>query len=326
MLVDRFGRVADDLRISVTDRCNFRCVYCMPEEGLPWLPKEEVLSYEELCLLTQILVGLGVRTIRFTGGEPLVRRDLATLVGMVRSLGDHLDLALTTNGMLLARYAGRLQKAGLDRVNVSLDTLRRDRFAEITRRDALDQVLEGLRVAEQVGLRPVKVNVVVMRGRNEDEVGELARWARQTGYEVRFIEFMPLDAQNEWSRANVVAAREMLEAIEAEVGLADRAQHQSSEPATVYRLEGGGTVGVIPSVTEPFCSTCNRLRITADGALRTCLFSLEELDLKGMVRSGAGREAIEEAILGWVWGKEEGHRINQPDFVRPAKSMSQIGG
>lgn len=324
--MDRFGRVMDDLRLSVTDRCNFRCVYCMPEEGLPWLSRDEILSYEELTHLTGILVDLGVRTIRFTGGEPLVRKDLPALVGMIRRLDDRLDLALTTNGVLLSRYAEELAEAGLDRVNVSLDSLRRERFEEITRRDALERVLEGLEAADRAGLRPVKVNVVVMRGRNEDEVVELARWGQRTGYEVRFIEFMPLDAQNQWARANVVAAREMLEAIEGEIGLAEPPEADAPEPATVYPLRGGGRVGVIPSVTEPFCSTCNRLRITADGGFRTCLFALEELDLRAMVRAGTGRQEIEQALRAWVWGKEEGHRIDRPGFVRPARSMSQIGG
>lgn len=325
-LVDRFGRVADDLRVSVTDRCNFRCVYCMPAEGLPWLPKEEILSFEETSRLVGLLVRLGVRTVRFTGGEPLVRRDLPRLVAMIRSLGSHLDLALTTNGVLLSRHAEELASAGLDRVNVSLDSLRRDRFEAITRRDALDQVMDGLQAARVAGLDPIKINVVVMRGRNDDEVVDLARWAAETGFEVRFIEFMPLDAENEWSRQNVIAAREMLEAIESEMGPVEAFGGPSPEPATRFRLSGGGTIGIIPSVTQPFCSTCNRLRITAEGGLRTCLFAHEELDLKALIRSGAPDDQIEQRVMDWVWGKEAGHRINEPDFVRPTKSMSQIGG
>lgn len=327
ILIDGFGRVATDLRISVTDRCNFRCRYCMPPEGLPWLPKEELLSYEEIERLARILVRLGVRSIKLTGGEPLVRRDLHLLVRMLRSVDPALDISLTTNGFLLAKEAARLAAAGLDRATVSCDSLLKHRFKEMTLRDALHEVLEGLEVAADEGLTPIKVNAVVIRNVNDDEVTEFARLARQTGHEIRFIEYMPLDAQDEWSMAGVVPSAEILEAIAASFPLVPL-DATNPEPATSFGFADGapGTVGVIPSVTEPFCDSCNRLRLTMDGQLRACLFSLEETDLRGPLRAGATDEKLGMLARACVAGKWAGHRIGLEDFVKPARSMSQIGG
>jgi GTP 3',8-cyclase len=325
-LTDTFGRVADDLRISVTDRCNFRCTYCMPAEGLAWLPKSEILTFEELTRLLQLLVRLGVRSLKVTGGEPTVRADLPTLIRMFREVGPDLDISITTNGMLLDRLAGPLAEAGVDRATVSCDSLLRHRFAEMTRRDALDRVLAGLFAAEAAGLTPIKINTVVIAGTNDDEVVDFAAWARDTGYEVRFIEYMPLDAEHAWERAKVVPAARVLEAIDAVYPL--EASSHGVEPATTYRFVDGapGAVGVIASVTEPFCDTCNRLRLTAEGAFRTCLFGLEETDLRGPLRSGATDAGLETAIRDAVWTKWSGHRINHADFVQPVRSMSMIGG
>jgi cyclic pyranopterin phosphate synthase len=325
-LVDTFGRVADDLRISVTDRCNFRCTYCMPAEGLAWLPKDEILTFEELTRLLHLFVGLGVRSLKVTGGEPTVRADLPTLVRMFREVGPELDISITTNGVLLDRLAAPLAEAGVDRATVSCDSLLRHRFLEMTRRDALDKVLAGLRAAEAAGLTPIKINVVVIGGTNDDEVADFARWSRETGYEVRFIEYMPLDAEHAWERARVVPAARILEAIDAVHPLV--ADGDTSQPATTYRFADGapGRIGVIPSVTEPFCDTCNRLRLTAEGQLRNCLFALEETDLREPLRSGATDEELITLIRGGVWTKWSGHRIDHPDFVQPARSMSMIGG
>jgi GTP 3',8-cyclase len=326
-LVDGFGRVATDLRISVTDRCNFRCRYCMPPEGLPWMDKAEVLSFEEIARLARILVESGVDSIKITGGEPLVRRDVPTLVQMIRSIDTSLDMSITTNGFLLADTAASLAAAGLDRVTVSCDSLIKHRFADMTLRDALDRVMEGIRVAAECGLTPVKINAVVIKGQNEDEVTSFAQLARDTGYEVRFIEYMPLDAQEQWSAAGVVPGAEILAAIAATwplepVGDAD------NEPTTSFSFADGapGRVGVIPSVTDPFCDTCNRLRLTADGQLRACLFSLEETDLKGPMRAGATDDELAALARECLAAKWSGHRIGKPDFVAPARSMSMIGG
>jgi GTP 3',8-cyclase len=325
-LHDALGRVVDDLRISVTDRCNFRCVYCMPEEGMQWLPRDEILSFEELTRLASIFVAAGTRTIRLTGGEPLVRRGLPVLVGMLRGLHPELDVSLTTNGFLLRRDAQALADAGLRRVNVSLDSLRADRFARITRRDCLNTVLDGIEAAREAGLTPVKVNCVVVRGFNDDEVVDFARMAREQGVHVRFIEFMPLDASGEWGRDSVVPGDELLEAVETEFRMQPR--DAGHDPSSRHSFADGapGELGFINSVSAPFCTRCNRVRITADGQLRTCLFSVAETDLRGPLRSGAGDAELERVIREAVWRKEPGHRINEPDFVRPARSMSQIGG
>ena len=324
-LLDSFGRVADDLRVSVTDRCNLRCTYCMPPEGMPWLPRSEILTYEEIDRLVGVFMGLGVHTIRLTGGEPLARRELHVLVEMLAARGVP-DLSLTTNGVLLAEHAGALARAGLKRVNVSVDSLLQHRFAEMTRRDALERVMDGLRAAETAGLQPVKLNCVVVRGTNDDEVVDFARFSREVGYEVRFIEFMPLDADEAWTRAAVVPSREVLARIDAVYPL-EPVQH-GPEPATMWRFRDGarGAIGVIASVTEPFCTSCNRIRVTSDGQFRTCLFALEETDLRALLRDGATDEEIADAVRAAVAGKWAGHKINDEDFARPKRSMSLIGG
>lgn len=324
-LIDAFGRVADDLRVSVTDRCNLRCTYCMPPEGMQWLPRSEILSYEEIDRLVGVFMSLGVHTVRLTGGEPLARRELPVLVEMLAARAVP-DLSLTTNGVLLAEHAGPLARAGLQRVNVSVDSLLRHRFAEMTRRDALDQVMEGLRAAESAGLQPIKLNCVVVRGTNDDEVVDFARFSRETGYEVRFIEFMPLDADEAWTRDAVVPSREVLDRIDAVYPI-EPIEH-GPEPATMWRFTDGarGAIGVIASVTEPFCSSCNRIRITADGQFRTCLFAMDETDLRALLRDGATDGEIADAIQTAVAGKWAGHKINDADFERPARSMSLIGG
>ena len=325
-LIDTFDRVADDLRISVTDRCNFRCTYCMPAEGLAWLPRAEILSFEEIARLVAVFASLGVRAVKLTGGEPTVRNDLPALVRMVRDAGPDLELSMTTNGILLDRLAKPLARAGLDRVTVSCDSLLRHRFAEMTRRDALERVLEGVRAAEAAGLSPIKLNCVVIRGQNDDEVVDFARLSRRTGHEVRFIEYMPLDADQRWEREKVVPGAEVLAAIDAAFPLV--AADGDAHPATAYRFADGapGGVGVIASVTEPFCDTCNRLRLTSDGKLLACLFVLEDVDLRGPLRAGATDQDLVALIRDGVWRKWHGHRIDHPDFVRPARSMSMIGG
>jgi GTP 3',8-cyclase len=326
-LVDTFGRVASDLRVSVIDRCNFRCTYCMPAEGLPWLAREETLTTEEIARLVRVFVGLGVLEVKLTGGEPTVRPDLPEIVRRIREVGDGLELSITTNGYLLDRVARPLRDAGLDRVTVSVDSLLRHRFAEMTRRDALDRVLAGLRAAEAAGFFPIKLNCVVIRGTNEDEVVDFARLARETGHQVRFIEYMPLDADRAWERSKVVPSHEILDRISNTFPLLPAHGH-APQPATVFRFADGarGEIGFISSVTEPFCDTCNRMRITADGQLRVCLFAMEETDLRGPLRAGASGERLERLIREAVWNKWSGHRINHADFARPARSMSMIGG
>lgn len=325
-LVDTFGRVADDLRISVTDRCNFRCTYCMPAEGLAWLPKRELLTFEELARLVRLFVGLGVRSLKVTGGEPTVRADLPVLVRMLREAAPDLDMSMTTNGVLLDRLAEPLAEAGLDRVTVSLDSLLRHRFAEMTRRDALERVFAGIAAAERAGLTPVKINCVIVGGTNDGEVVDFARWSRKTGHVVRFIEYMPLDAQQAWERAKVVPSARIVRTIDAVFPL--EPLDPDAEPARSYRFADGapGGVGVIASVTEPFCDTCNRVRLTAEGQVRACLFALEETDLRGPLRSGASDAELEALIRETVGRKWAGHRINHLDFVRPGRSMSAIGG
>jgi GTP 3',8-cyclase len=325
-LIDTLGRIGDDLRVSVTDRCNFRCTYCMPAEGLNWLPKAEILTFEEIRSLVGVFVSLGVRSIKLTGGEPTVRADFPTLVRVLREAQPDLELSMTTNGILLDRLAGPLADAGLDRVTVSCDSLLRHRFAEMTRRDALDRVMAGLRAAEEAGLTPIKINCVVIGGQNEDEAVGFAEFARDTGHEVRFIEYMPLDADQAWERAKVVPNADLLQAIDAVHPLVPA--DDEPDPASTYRFADGapGAIGVISSVTEPFCDTCNRLRLTSDGQLRACLFSLDEVNLRDPLRSGATDQELAGLIRDGVWRKWEGHRINHPDFVRPDRSMSMIGG
>jgi cyclic pyranopterin phosphate synthase len=323
-LVDGFGRVHRDLRISVTDRCNFRCTYCMPAEGLDWLPRDQVLTFEEIERIAGVCVErFGIDSIRLTGGEPTVRAHLPVLVGKLAALG--VDLALTTNGATLRMIAGDLVAAGLRRVNISLDTLRRDRFAELTRRDQLESVLDGIEAAKEAGLDPVKVNTVVMRGMNDDEVLDLATFGRDRGVVVRFIEWMPLDADQRWDADAVVSQDEILRTIDAVYPV--EAIQRGHEPAErfVYR-DGAGEVGVIPSVTRPFCASCDRIRLTADGQLRSCLFAVDEVDLRALLRGGASDDEVGAAVQRCVAGKWAGHMIGQVQFVRPRRSMSQIGG
>jgi cyclic pyranopterin phosphate synthase len=325
-LLDTYGRIGNDLRVSVTDRCNFRCTYCMPAEGLVWLPKAEILTFEEMTSLVSLFVSLGVRSLKLTGGEPTVRADLPKLVAMLRSIDPSIDISMTTNGLLLDRLGVPLAEAGLDRVTVSCDSLMRHRFAEMTRRDALERVFVGIAAAEEAGLTPIKINCVVIAGTNDGEVVDFARYARETGHEVRFIEYMPLDAEQHWERAKVVPSASILETIDKVYPLI--ADAEGAQPATSFRFADGapGGVGVIASVTEPFCDTCNRLRLTADGQLRACLFAMYETDLRGPLRSGAPVEELERLIRTNVWAKWEGHKINHPDFERPNRSMSMIGG
>jgi cyclic pyranopterin phosphate synthase len=323
-LVDSFGRLHRDLRISVTDRCNFRCTYCMPAEGLEWLPRDQVLTFEEIERIARVCVErFGIDSIRLTGGEPTVRAHLPVLVGKLAALGA--DLALTTNGATLRLIAGDLVAAGLRRVNISLDTLRRDRFAELTRRDQLASVLDGIEAAKEAGLDPVKVNTVVMRGVNDDEVLDLATFGRDQGVVVRFIEWMPLDADRHWESGAVVSQDEILRTIDAVYPV--EAIRRGPEPAErfVYR-DGMGEVGVIPSVTRPFCASCDRIRLTADGQLRSCLFAVDEVDLRALLRGGASDDEVGAAVERCVAGKWAGHMIGQVQFVRPRRSMSQIGG
>jgi GTP 3',8-cyclase len=326
-IVDRFGRVATDLRVSVTDRCNLRCTYCMPADGLPWLPREEILDYEEIARLVGVFHSMGVRTVRLTGGEPTVRRNLPVLVRLIREAAPDVDMSLTTNGLLLDTLAGPLAAAGLDRVNVSIDSLVRHRFAEMTRRDALERVFGGLRAAEAAGLTPIKLNCVVLRETNDHEVADFAAFVRETGYEVRFIEYMPLDADHSWERSKVVPGREILDRIGDHYPLvAD--DDDGPAPARTYRFADGapGRVGVIASVTEPFCESCDRMRITADGQFRSCLFALTETDLRSPLRAGATDGDIGELVRAAMWEKGPGHRINHPDFIQPRRAMSAIGG
>jgi cyclic pyranopterin phosphate synthase len=338
-LVDGFGRVHRDLRISVTDRCNFRCTYCMPSEGMQWIPRADLLSYEELARVAGVFVArFGFESIRLTGGEPTVRAHLPVLIDKLSRLqvppsasapAQPVDLALTTNGATLRSIAHDLAAAGLRRSNVSCDSLRRDRFLAMTRRDELDAVLDGIDAAIEAGLDPVKVNVVAMKGVNEDELVDFARFGRERGVTVRFIEFMPLDAQEAWSYDQVLTQDEILDAIGSVYPLepALPAGERGSEPAERFRYrDGGGEIGVIPSVTHAFCSSCDRVRLTAEGELRSCLFALDAHDLRGPLRSGATDDDLAAVIEGAVAAKWAGHQINQPVFIRPSKSMSQIGG
>jgi len=326
-LRDGHGRRISDLRVSVTDRCNFRCQYCMPADGLPWLEREQILGFEEIERLVGLLVRMGVEDVRLTGGEPLVRRQLPRLVAMLAGIEGLRDLSLTTNGYLLERQAGALVEAGIGRVNVSIDSLQRDRFFRITRRDALPQVLRGLdAIAAHPRVRPVKVNAVAMRDFTEDEVEGFCDLARSTAFQVRFIEFMPLDADRAWTPDSVLAGEELRRAIEA-IHPLEELPREPSATARVFRFaDGRGEIGFVNPVSEPFCADCNRLRLTAEGTLRTCLFSLHETDLRGPLRDGAGDEELEAIVREAVWRKELKHRVNEPGFRRPPRTMSAIGG
>jgi cyclic pyranopterin phosphate synthase len=324
-LIDRYGRVHTDMRISVTDRCNLRCVYCMAEEGMTFLPRTELLSFEEIARVARVAHDLGVTSIRLTGGEPLVRKGVTSLVQMISDIGIE-DLSLTTNGMLLANLAEPLAAAGLARVNVSCDSLRPDRFASVRRRGDLSTVLGAMDAAEAAGLRPLKVNVVLMRGTNDDEILDFAAFARATGRVVRFIEFMPLDAEGNWGRERLVPGEEVFTIINA-VWPLESVSDTGPAPAERFRFrDGEGEIGLISSVTQPFCGTCNRLRLTADGALRNCLFSDDEHTMRDLIRRGARDEELETVLRRAVWAKFPGHAINEPEFLHPVRSMSMIGG
>jgi GTP 3',8-cyclase len=326
-LVDGWGREMKSLRVSVTDKCNFRCKYCMPAEGLEWLPREEVLSFEEIARLVGILADMGVNEIRLTGGEPLIRRDLTALVEMLAHTPGVEDLSLTTNGILLDKLAGPLVDAGLRRINVSLDSLSHTRFAEITRRDALDRVLAGLEEAERYPeLRPIKINCVAIRGFTEEEVPALAELARRKPYVIRFIEFMPLDADEAWRADEVLTGGEIRALIEERWPLVEIPAKPSSTARRFRFADGLGEIGFVNPVSEPFCSSCDRIRLTADGRLRTCLFSRREWDLKGPLRRGTSDDELESLLRWAVQHKELKHRINEAGFVRASRSMSQIGG
>ncbi len=326
-LRDGHGRLIEDLRVSVTDRCNFRCQYCMPAKGLPWLDRRDVLSFEEIERLVGTLAAMGVRDVRLTGGEPLARRAFPELAERLSGVPGLRDLSLTTNGYLLERDADALAAAGIRRVNVSLDSLERDRFFRMTRRDALGQVLRGLHaLARHPEVRPIKVNAVAMRGFTEEEALPFARFARTTAFQVRFIEFMPLDADRSWSPDAVLTGEEIRAQVDAAYPL-EELPRDPSATARVFRFKDGqGEIGFVNPVSEPFCGDCNRIRVTAEGKLRTCLFSIHETDLRRPLREGVSDAELEQVIRDAVWGKELKHRVGERGFRRPARTMSAIGG
>ncbi len=327
-LVDSYGRRIKSMRVSITDKCQFRCTYCMPAEGLPWLKKSEILSYEEITRVVRIAASIGIEQVRLTGGEPLVRRDVPELVRMLKPLPGLRSLSLTTNGVLLKKLAGPLAEAGLTRINVSLDSLVREKFFQLTRRDQFDAVIEGLEELEQYpSIHPIKINAVAMKDFTESEVLDFAALARRKPYIIRWIEFMPLDADQIWRKEDILTGAEILAIIEKEYGLMTRILGDPSETARRYTFpDGVGEVGFINPVSEPFCATCDRIRITAEGELRTCLFSTEETDLREPLRAGASDEVIEEVIRRAVWNKELKHYIGDKRFRRANRSMSMIGG
>jgi len=327
LLKDAHGRTISDLRVSVTDRCNFRCRYCMPAEGMKWLERSEVLSFEEIERLVGVFAGLGVEDVRLTGGEPLARRDFPILVSMLRKIDGIRDLSVTTNGYLLERDAAALVDAGIDRINVSVDSLARDRFHEITRRDALPQVLRGLEaIAAFEQVRPIKVNAVAIRDFTETEVYRFAEMARTTDFQVRFIEFMPLDGDRAWDMSQVLTGDEVRALIHERYPL-EATEREPHATARVHRFaDGKGEIGFINPVSQPFCADCNRIRLTADGELRTCLFSMHETNLRDPMRDGASDAELEQIVRDAVWSKELKHRVNEPGFRAPARSMSAIGG
>ncbi|MFV2102237.1 GTP 3',8-cyclase MoaA [Micromonospora sp. LOL_024] len=328
VLVDRFGRVARDLRVSLTDKCNLRCTYCMPAEGLPWLAGPQLLTDDEVIRLIRVAVCLlGVNEVRFTGGEPLIRPGLIGIVTAVAALDPRPRISLTTNGIGLGRLAPALRAAGLDRVNVSLDTLDRERFSQLTRRDRLPDVLAGLAGAADAGLTPVKINAVLMRGVNDDEAPALLRFALDHGYELRFIEQMPLDAQHGWDRAAMVTAEEILVTLRTAYDLSRDPTERGAAPAETWLVDGGpARVGVIGTVTRPFCGDCDRTRLTADGQIRNCLFAKDESDLRGALRAGADDEELARRWQAATLGKRAGHGIDDPSFLQPTRPMSAIGG
>ncbi|WP_141631311.1 GTP 3',8-cyclase MoaA [Mobilicoccus pelagius] len=325
-LVDTFGRVARDLRISLTDHCNLRCTYCMPAEGLPWMARPQMLTDEELLRLVRVFGDLGIEQVRLTGGEPLLRKGLTDIVAGIAALPNRPRIAMTSNGIGLARRAADLADAGLDRVNISLDTIDRETFATLSRRDRFDDVVAGLAAAAEAGLAPVKVNAVAMRGVNDDGVADLLQWCLERGYELRFIEQMPLDAQHGWERAQMVTAGEIRARLEERFTLTP-VPERGSAPAERFLVDGGpATVGIIASVTAPFCGACDRVRLTADGMVRNCLFARGEVDLRGPMREGASDRDLVRLIRGEMWRKAAGHGIGKPDFTQPTRPMSAIGG
>ncbi len=328
MLTDHFGRTATDLRVSLTDRCNLRCSYCMPADGLEWLPRPELLTDDELVRVIALAVcRLGITEIRFTGGEPLLRRGLTAIVGRVAALRPRPEISLTTNGIGLDRLAAPLRTAGLDRINVSLDTLTPEVFVRLARRDRLADVLAGLATAEKAGLNPIKVNTVLMRGVNDHEPSALLRYCLDRGYQLRFIEQMPLDAQHGWRRAEMVTADEILATLSAEFALTPDPAERGSAPAEAFLIDGGpARVGIIGSVTRPFCGACDRIRLTADGQLRNCLFARKENDLRTPLRAGASDDELVARWTECIQAKLPGHGINDPGFLQPARPMSAIGG
>jgi cyclic pyranopterin phosphate synthase len=323
MLIDQFDRQATDLRISVTDRCNYRCTYCMPHD-VQWLPKPEVLTFEEIEFLARIFAEEGVDQIRLTGGEPLVRRDLPRLIEKLKKIPGIHDISLTTNGYFLTEQAQCLKDAGIERINISLDSLKRERFAEITRNDSFDRVMDGIAEAKRVGFRPIKINCVAIRGFNDDEIMDFLKWGAENGLEIRFIEFMPLDGDHNWKLSNVLTEAEILQKAQ-EFGRITQVQSKNPVPASAFASERS-QFGVIPSVTQPFCANCSRIRLTADGKFRTCLFAVNETDLKAPLRAGAPVQNLVEIIRHAVYHKWAGHKINQPDFVQPKRAMYAIGG
>lgn len=327
-LIDTFGRVHTNLRISVTDRCNIRCFYCMPAEDVQFMDRKELLTFEEIERFVRVAVPLGLRKIRLTGGEPLVRRDLHVLVEKLAAIPEIEDIGITTNGILLADQAQGLYDAGLRRINISLDALDPAKFEKITRRQGYDQVIAGINAAQAVGFHPVKVNAVAVRGLTEDEIVPFGHFARKTGVDIRFIEFMPLDADNAWQREKVLFAHEILETLSREImPLVPCPDQDPHAPASEFQFADGlGRIGIIASVSRPFCMSCDRFRITADGKLRNCLFSLEETDVKAMLRQGAPDAAIAQAIKDSIAAKKEGHEINTARFIQPERPMYSIGG
>jgi cyclic pyranopterin phosphate synthase len=326
MLIDTFGRVHNNLRISVTDRCNLRCTYCMPEEVV-FMDRAELLTFEEIAHFVRVAAPLGIDKVRLTGGEPLMRRHLEQLVRMLAAIPGIRDIGLTTNGLLLAAQARALRDAGLRRINISLDTLDPQRFREVARRDGLDQVLQGIAAAKAAGFEPIKVNAVVLRGLTDQDVAPLARYAREHGLEMRYIEYMPIGAEA-WERGKVFFAHEILEQIEREVGpLVPAGDYDPRAPAMDFCYsDGGGRIGIIASVSRPFCMSCNRLRLTSDGKLRNCLFALDEVDVKPLLRGPADDTRLAEMIVRNVRAKWEGHEINTARFVKPLRTMHAIGG
>jgi cyclic pyranopterin phosphate synthase len=327
-LIDGFGRLHDNLRISVTDRCNIRCFYCMPETGVKFQPREQILSFEEIERFVRIAVTLGVRKLRITGGEPLVRKDLPKLVRMLASIEGIEDMALTTNGVLLGEQAQELYNAGLRRINIHLDTLDRERFKQITRRDDFDKVMDAIGICQRLGYGPIKINAVAVKNLVEADIVPLARFGREHGIEIRYIEFMPLDSQNLWDRGRVLLADQMIAMIEREIGpLEEIPDRDPRAPATEYRFSDGiGRIGFIASVSRPFCLNCNRIRLTSDGKLRYCLFAIDETDVRGILRGGGSDDDVRTAVRASIAAKWIGHEINSSQFVPPPRPMYSIGG